>query len=238
MTRTRLQYALSALSIAIALLINAIFVGNHLPMLSANRTAGGPSASGELGGQTSQNPRFEAQDWHERGMEAHERLDYPAAIGWYRKAADAGYAPAQNDLGRLHERGLGVDKDYEQAARWYRLAADQGYADAQFRLGALYQLGRGVSRDMAQAVAWFRRAANQGDILAQARLGVLFAEGLGGSQRDRVQAFFWATLAAASGDGKSAALSDSLERQLPRQQLAQARRMLTEWRPQEGYQGR
>ncbi len=61
--------------------------------------------------------------------------DYGQAIGWYRKAADQGYAPAQFNLGVMFATGQGVPQDYGQAIGWYRKAADQGYARAQFSLG-------------------------------------------------------------------------------------------------------
>ncbi len=62
--------------------------------------------------------------------------DPSAAAGFYRKAAEAGYAPAQHDLASLYESGLGVERDFKQAAIWYRKAADQGDAEAQNNLGA------------------------------------------------------------------------------------------------------
>src|SRR5713101_6723486 len=60
-------------------------------------------------------------------------LDYAQARAWFEKAADKGFAPAQNSLGYLYERGEGVAQDNAQARFWYQKAADQGSALAQQR---------------------------------------------------------------------------------------------------------
>lgn len=39
---------------------------------------------------------------------------------FYRKAAEAGYAPAQYDLGCAYGHGLGVERDFKQAAVWLK----------------------------------------------------------------------------------------------------------------------
>ena len=56
--------------------------------------------------------------------------DYVQAVAWYRKAADQGFADAQNDLGAMYDNGLGVPQDYVQAHLWFILAAAQGDTDA------------------------------------------------------------------------------------------------------------
>ncbi len=42
---------------------------------------------------------------------------------WYRKAAEQGYAKAQNNLGLMYVGDLGVLEDYVQAHMWLDLAA-------------------------------------------------------------------------------------------------------------------
>jgi hypothetical protein len=79
-----------------------------------------------------------------------------------RKAAEQGYAYAQNDLGAMYYNGQGVARDYSQALTLFRKAAEQGYAYAQNNLGAMYYNGRGVAKDYSQAITWFRKAAEQG----------------------------------------------------------------------------
>jgi TPR repeat protein len=50
---------------------------------------------------------------------------------WYRKAADAGVALAQLNLGVMYKSGHGIPQDYATALTWYRKAADAGVALAQ-----------------------------------------------------------------------------------------------------------
>jgi hypothetical protein len=76
-----------------------------------------------------------------------------------RKAAEQGFASAQNSLGFAYEFGQGVPKDFSQAAYWYRKAAEQGKADAQMALGVLYVRGAGLPQDYAEAYFWFDVAA-------------------------------------------------------------------------------
>ena len=63
--------------------------------------------------------------------------DDEAAVEWFRRAADQGFADAQNNLGIMYANGRGVARDRVEAARLYSLAAEQGHAGAQNRLDRL-----------------------------------------------------------------------------------------------------
>ncbi|KAG0066987.1 hypothetical protein BGZ89_006668 [Linnemannia elongata] len=64
-------------------------------------------------------------------------LPYPGnqnsgrAAEYYFEATNQGYAPAQCDLGWLHQCGLGVNQNYSLAMEWYLKGSDQGHADNQ-----------------------------------------------------------------------------------------------------------
>jgi TPR repeat protein len=79
-----------------------------------------------------------------------------------RKAAAAGDATAQNNLGSCYSNGQGVAQDYEQAVIWYAKAAEQGVACAKYNLGNCYRKGTGVPEDMAKAIELIAAAAEQG----------------------------------------------------------------------------
>jgi hypothetical protein len=49
--------------------------------------------------------------------------DDAAAVSWFRKAAEQGYASAQNNLGLMYSQGQGVAQDYMQAYKWHYLAS-------------------------------------------------------------------------------------------------------------------
>ena len=63
--------------------------------------------------------------------------DYGAAVRWYRKAADQGFAKAQTNLGLTYSRGQGVTQDYVQAHMWFNLSAAQGNKGEEMFRGAL-----------------------------------------------------------------------------------------------------
>ncbi|MGZ4779630.1 MAG: hypothetical protein ACXV5L_10555, partial [Thermoanaerobaculia bacterium] len=155
-------------------------------------------------------------------------------VKWYRKAAEAprqnqsgnlesvlsgpaggkGFAPSQNNLGEVYQRGEGVTKDLEEAARWYRLAADQEYSAAQRNLGLMYQTGEGVVKDPAQAQRWLRKAAEQGDDDAQYDLGRMLLDGEG-ALKDRIEGREWLQEAAYQGNEKAKETLDKLRAGYP-----------------------
>jgi uncharacterized protein len=93
---------------------------------------------------------------------------------WFRKAAEQGYAKAQDQIGRLN---YGDDGDWKQAAFWFNKAAEQGNDDAQLWLGTMYESGRGVGQDKTEALKWHRLSAKQGNPDAQVSLGQMYEDG-------------------------------------------------------------
>ena len=81
---------------------------------------------------------------------------------WYTNAAHQGFAQAQNDLGWMYEKGLGVRQDDQRAVEWYTNAAHQGFAEAQYNLGAMYYNGQGVSQNKSTAKRYFGQACDNG----------------------------------------------------------------------------
>ena len=74
-------------------------------------------------------------------------VNYKKAFEWYEKAAKQGYAPAQYNLGALHELGHGMDQSISMAMRWYAKADAQGFEKAQAAIRKL------VSKRRASAAA-------------------------------------------------------------------------------------
>ena len=109
--------------------------------------------------------------------------DAAAAHGWYKQAADLGYAEAQFLVGRDYERGTGgVTQDLDLAASWYDRAARGGDADAMNNLAVMRMLGEAGAQDLDEAVAWFQRAAEAGSSDAMFNLGALYDDGKGVAQ--------------------------------------------------------
>ena len=114
--------------------------------------------------------RLTPEEQYERGEQYYDEGNYTEAVKWFSKAAEQGYADAQNNLGWCYALGEGVSIDYQKAVKWWRKAAEQGDTDAQYSLGESYEYGEGVTKDYEEAVKWYRKAAKQGNEDAQKRL--------------------------------------------------------------------
>lgn len=90
---------------------------------------------------------------------AYDRANYQTALKVWMDSAMGGDAQAQNMVGEIYSKGLGVAPDYAMAAQWFRKAADQGNSRAQINLGYLYEEGLGVEKDVAQALNLYRAAS-------------------------------------------------------------------------------
>lgn len=97
----------------------------------------------------------------------------------------------------------------------------------------MYDEGRGVARDDAKARAWFQKAAEQGDVKAQLKLGLMYAGGEGG-QKDYVQVYKWSALSVEHGMMAAGILRDTLASTMTPEQLAEAKRLVSEWKRKAG----
>lgn len=129
---------------------------------------------------------------------AYSRGDYQTAFSLFLPLAAQGDVAAQNNVGAMYEKGLGVPQDYAEAMKWYRKSVDQGDAHAQYNLGVMYDNGHGVPQDDAEAVKWYSKAAEQGLFASQHNLGVMYASGRGVPKNDAV-AVKWFRRAAEQG---------------------------------------
>lgn len=126
------------------------------------------------------------------------------AVANYRKAADAGNAQGQYNLGYCYAHGFGVAMDSATGLKWLLKASDQGSVNARNEIGANARDGNGVAKDPAVAAKWFRSAADGGSAGGQANLGALYLNGIG-VERDLDQARIWLQKAAAQGNAKAKA---------------------------------
>ncbi|MDE0350241.1 MAG: hypothetical protein OXM56_11125 [Gammaproteobacteria bacterium] len=124
--------------------------------------------------------------------------DPAAAIRWFERAAHAGDAWAQFNLGylldqRIERMGV-VDREPDEGFYWFRRAAQQGLAQAQCVAGLHWACHR------LEAVHWLQRAAEQDLPIAQAALAFVYEEGRLDVTRDFGATMFWLRKAAAQGD--------------------------------------
>ncbi len=159
--------------------------------------------------------------------------EFREAFELYLAAAKAGHPQAQSRAGQRYDEGRGTIQDYHEALRWFQAAAAQGDAPAQYNLGVAYDEGKGVSIDHKKAVEFYLQAAEQGHMLAQYNLGASYGNGQG-VLRDDVQAYKWFALAAAQGRENAAANCQVLVREMAPEQIAEAKKLVADFKPTKG----
>ena len=121
-------------------------------------------------------------------------------IKWCLRIAYRGSAETQYKLGKLFQRGQGVEQDDDKAARWICGAARKGLSEA----------SKGC-----------RKMASSGAAAAQYHLGVMLARGSGVLQ-DIGGAHMWLNIAAANGFSDAVGERDALAKKLSGEQLEKA----------------
>lgn len=130
--------------------------------------------------------------------EAYKIQDYKTALKLFAAAAAKNDKVAQYALGRMYEKGTGVERsDMAKAEEFYKKSADQGHELAQYSLAIILlndpaRLPQGLSR--------LKESANAGSSKAQLLLGQLYANGQGTITRDEAAAIEQFTKAAEKGE--------------------------------------
>ena len=111
--------------------------------------------------------------------EGEDRSKDAKAFGIFAEASKAGCIKAEYYMGRMLDKGYGVDQDYEKAYSHYSVAADHGNPDAIFSIGVLYYYGHFVEQSYDKAFGYFMKAADLGNPKAVYNLGVMYDSGIG-----------------------------------------------------------
>ena len=105
-------------------------------------------------------------------------------------AANKGNIKAMYEVGRLYERGRGVNTNLAEATKWYLKASNSGQHSAQARLGIMYFEGRGVKQNYSEALKLLNLAAKNKVPSAQFQLANMYELGTGVPQ-DLKKAIYW-----------------------------------------------
>jgi TPR repeat protein len=127
-----------------------------------------------------------------------------SALAHLLKAGQAGYAPAQYELGVIYYTGGdGVPQDKDRAGAWLVEAAKNGNADALYACGRMYDLGEGGAKiDPKRALVYYKEAAAKGQPDAQNAIGLSFYLGQGLPKDDKL-ARMWFERAAEGGSAEA-----------------------------------
>lgn len=155
--------------------------------------------------------------------------DLDEAIKWCRKSVDSGMAE-ESDLEAL-VKSKAMEDEAKRNFQLNKNAAEQGDVKAKFWLGLSYSSGDGVNKDEAEAARWFQKAAEKGDASAQIMLGWSYSDG-NGVPKDLVMAYMWFNLGAAViANDKIKQEIEKISKMMTKQQLADAQKMYSEWKP-------
>lgn len=162
--------------------------------------------------------------WQEQGWQGTKK-DLPAAVGWFRRAAENGHAPGAFKYAAYLEAGEGIKPDIPAARHWYGVGAEGGNADAQFQFARLLHAGEGGAADPAAAQRWLERAAGQGHAEALFTLGDMAYRGEG-RPADPVLAWAYLRLAEEYGLAEAAGNRRYIESRLLPSELPRAAAMV------------
>lgn len=135
-----------------------------------------------------------------------------------KRAAHAGFAPAQSTLAALFAKA----GKYDQAVHWWTLASRQDDPEALYNLAHAFRVGW-TTGDEDASVLLLQRAADLGLTAAQARLGLCYAMGEG-APLDPIEGAKWFILAARAGDTAAQANRQRAEATLTPAQWREATR--------------
>lgn len=136
---------------------------------------------------------------YEKGESLYIKKEYDEAFKYFKEAADAGHADAQNYVGIMYLKGRGVTKDLNKGLQYYKLSANQGNQYACANLGDIYFGGIGVTKNYPEAFKLFEKAAKQGNAYSQNKLGYMYINGLGVA-KNQEKAMEWYLKAGGNGN--------------------------------------
>lgn len=161
-----------------------------------------------------------------------KKEDYGLAHRILRPLAEQGDVDAQVLLGALYDDGCGTDRNVAESVKFYKLASDQSHSVGQLLLAWCYRDGDEVRKDWDKMLELQLKAADQGYASALYAMAGYYYFG----QKGWVDAYKWAKLAASHlkfGGHKTLMkqIVESLGDQMTSEELAEAERLVSEWKP-------
>ncbi len=185
------------------------------------------------------------------------KQDYGEAAKWYLKAQTR-YTRANYNLAVMYEKGLGVKQNNDEAFNfylraaqnydadaqaWLRQQAESGKIKAEYELGHMYEHGFGVDEEYGESIKWYQMAAEQGDLASQKQLGFVYQmctwdnQGTGPEEECKkvrkryVDAYFWLSIAAKSGDEEYIKRRDLVAKDLTPEKIETLNTKISQWKP-------
>jgi TPR repeat protein len=117
--------------------------------------------------QGSAQAQYQLGYWYRYGHQGLSSMNLPQAALWLTKAAQQGYAPAQDELANLYFM-FWPGQNYTQAMYWYQKAVAQGASAISVmnqgrwtvdveNIGWMYLNGLGVTKNQSEAISWLKK---------------------------------------------------------------------------------
>jgi TPR repeat protein len=119
--------------------------------------------------------QWEIADRYHDGCRDEKGVVLVEASEWFRKSAEAGFMPAQNNFGNMLGDGDGVAKDPDNALRWLKKAWKGGDQCAPQNIAITYR----DKGNLKRAFHWFNKGAEAGDDDAVLQIGIHYFWGRG-----------------------------------------------------------
>lgn len=103
--------------------------------------------------------------WYLSGIKGAPK-DPAEGIKWFEKAAKQGSADANNNLGLVYIKGIGVDKDPKKAKEYFEKAIAGGSSDARYNLAVVYMSGVLGPEGHKKAFEILKPSVAEGDLKA------------------------------------------------------------------------
>jgi uncharacterized protein len=206
------QFAILLSSLILVLSFNAKASTFNFQQASQMAKAGDPAAQNSLGYYYTRQKKFKtALYWFKQsatnGNEAaivnigmfylHGyggiKKNYQQAFEIFSKGSQDNDPTANNELGVMYEKGLGVKYNLSRAINYYTLAANAGLSSAQYNLARLQE-----NKDAQRSFYWYQKSAKS-YLPAIPKLGFMSEFGIG-TKKSYTQACKWFTLGAKQND--------------------------------------
>jgi TPR repeat protein len=148
-----------------------------------------------------------------KGVIAYRAGDFKAAHDIWLRLAVGGNLKAQNAIGHLYYKGLGVSADLSKSRLWYASSAAHGDPVGQFSVGNIDRNTATTKEEFAKAVSLIEKAAMKNYAMAQFAMSKIHQKGEYGPI-DNHKAYFWAILAMKNNYKKAQPLLKHLEQLL------------------------
>jgi TPR repeat protein len=127
---------------------------------------------------------------YHQGISFYNEYRYDISLIYIRRAAEAGYGPAQSQLGTMLLGGKAIQKNQTDAMFWIEKSIESMTPSDCYKQGMVVYRGLSVVKDFAISLRFMEKAAENHYGPAQAHLALVYYQGLG-VEKNRTEVMKW-----------------------------------------------